>query len=83
MAVKIKLTRLGKIDRVNFGGVRVDPGGSVTHHRVVFPRRFPQLVENFEVLVRVVVAIVVLELVVLAHVPCGRREVSGDHVPPD
>ena len=54
---------------------------SVVLHRVVFPRAFQQLVDHFEVLVGVVVALVVLHLVFLAHVAGGRGQVPGDDVP--
>ena len=66
-----------------FEGSREDAGLAVAHDGVVFPRPFPQLVEHLEVLVGLVVAVVVLELVVVAHVAGGARQVAGDHVPAD
>lgn len=59
------------------------PRGLVADDGVVLPRALPQLVEDLEVLVGVVVAGVVGGLVGLAHVAGGGGQVSRDDVPAD
>ena len=70
-------------DLVHLRRVGVDAALPIPHDGVVLPRALPELVEHLEVLVGVVVALVVLELVVLAHVARGGGEVAGHDVPAD
>ena len=70
-------------DVVHFRRVGEHPGGAVAEYRVALPRALPELVEHRQVFVGVVVAVVVRELIVVAHVARGRRQVAGHHVPAD
>ncbi|OEI67391.1 hypothetical protein Cus16_2991 [Curtobacterium sp. ER1/6] len=71
------------LDRVDLRGVGEDARLAVLDDGVVLPRPLPQLVEHLEVLVGHVVAVVVAQLVGVAHVPGGTRQVPGDDVPAD
>src|SRR5690625_5356377 len=48
---------------VHFLEIGEDPGFAVESHRVVFPRAFEQLVDDFEVFISVVVATIVFHLI--------------------
>ncbi len=50
------------MDRMHLARVDIDAACAIADHRIVLPRAFPQFVEDLEVLIGVVVAIVVLEL---------------------
>ena len=70
-------------DFVHLGGVGEHAGFAVALHRVILPGTLPELVKHLEVFVGHVVAVVVLELIVVAHVAGGGGQVAGDDVPAD
>jgi hypothetical protein len=73
----------GVVDVVHLGRVGVDPALAVLHDGVVLPGALPQLVEDLQVLVGDLVAVVVVDLVLEAEVACRVGEVGGHHVPGD
>ena len=54
------IVRPDMVDGVDLGRIGVDTPLLVGEHRVVFPARFPQLVDNLEILISLVVTGVVV-----------------------
>ena len=68
-------------DVMHFGRVGEHSPGRVAHHRIGFPRRFPQLVADLEIFVGDLVTLVVRDLRVQAEIACGTVQIRRDDVP--
>ena len=76
---RVELARVR--DAVDLGRIGEHAARAITHYRIVFPAAFPQLVADFQIFLRQIVAIVVAELARQAHVARGAVEIRGDDVP--
>lgn len=78
-AVKLPLVP----DFVNLRGIGVDTVFRIPHHGAVFPGAFPQLVEQLQILFRLVVTAVMGDLLFQPHGPRGTLQIAGHNVPAD
>ena len=68
-------------DAMHPGRIGIDPRRLVAAHRAVLPAALPQLVQQFEVVVGTLVALVVCIHGRQAHRPCAAVQVAGDDIP--
>ncbi len=68
-------------DRVHLGRIGEDAAGLVAPHGVVFPALLPELVDDVQVFVGQVVALVMRQLLRQAEIARGAVQIAGDDVP--
>ena len=68
---------------MNFGGVGKYAAILVANHRLVFPTMFPKFIDDIQIFVGEVVAIVMGDLLGHAEIARGAIEIAGDDIPAD
>jgi hypothetical protein len=68
-------------DAVDATGIGKHPRRLVAPHRLVFPAAFPQLVQQLQIIIGTVVALVVFVLGEQAHGARAAVQIAGDDIP--
>src|SRR5467141_5272224 len=63
--------------------IGVGAPAAIARYCVVRPTALPQRVNHFQVFVRQIVAVVMLDLCIETHSACSAVQIAGDDVPPD
>jgi len=71
------------LDPANLSRVREDPARAVPHYRAILPALLPKLVDDFEIFVGDIVAVVVRALFGLSMSTRGAVEIASDDIPPN